>query len=185
MKAETADYLAKARATLAGAQQIAAVPLPHIAAREAYYAAYHAAEAYIFEQTGKAATTDRGVRSEFARLARRETAYQPRAYPLPCNGLPDQGECGLWHRPCRHADLRRSSRRRHHNGGPLHRHHHPIAASRRDATPRTARAAVTAQSGKLLGPSLFALLLLAQPAQVETAPSSWPRAGLVGSRVVG
>ena len=42
MKAETADYLAKARATLADAQQIAALPLPHVAAREAYLAAFHA-----------------------------------------------------------------------------------------------------------------------------------------------
>lgn len=91
MKAETADYLTKARATLADAQQIATLPLPHVAAREAYYAAFHAAEAYIFEHTGKVATTHRGVRSEFARLARREpqidreltrflaTAYQLKA----------------------------------------------------------------------------------------------------------
>ncbi len=43
-----------------------------MAAREAYYSAYHAAEAYIFEQTGKVATTHKGVRIEFARLARRE-----------------------------------------------------------------------------------------------------------------
>ena len=91
MKAETADYLTKARATLADAEQIAMLPLPHIAAREAYYAAYHAAEAYIFEQTGKVGTTHRGVRSEFGRLARSEpgvdrellrflaTAYQLKA----------------------------------------------------------------------------------------------------------
>jgi uncharacterized protein (UPF0332 family) len=91
MKAETADYLAKARATLADAQKIAALPLPHVAAREAYYAAFHAAEAYIFEHTGKPATTHRDVRSEFGRLARREpridreltrflaTAYQLKA----------------------------------------------------------------------------------------------------------
>jgi uncharacterized protein (UPF0332 family) len=71
VKAETADYLVKARTTLAGAEQIATLPLPQVAAREAYYAAYHAAEAYIFEQTGKVATTHRGVRSEFARLAQR------------------------------------------------------------------------------------------------------------------
>jgi hypothetical protein len=38
MKAETADYLAKARATLADAEKIAAIPLAHVAAREAYYA---------------------------------------------------------------------------------------------------------------------------------------------------
>jgi hypothetical protein len=51
VRAETADYLAKARATLADAQQIANLPLPHIAAREAYLAVFHAAEAYIFEHT--------------------------------------------------------------------------------------------------------------------------------------
>ena len=48
MKAETADYLSKARATLADAQQIAAAPLPHVAAREAYLAVFHAAEALHF-----------------------------------------------------------------------------------------------------------------------------------------
>lgn len=63
MKAETADCLAKAHATLADAQQIATLPLPHVAAREAYLAAFHAAEAYIFEHTGKVAKTHRGARS--------------------------------------------------------------------------------------------------------------------------
>lgn len=72
MKAETADYLAKAREALADAEKIAALPLPHIAAREAYQAAFHAAEAYIFEQTGKVAKTHRGARTEFARLASAE-----------------------------------------------------------------------------------------------------------------
>lgn len=47
MKGETADYLEKARATLADARQIAALPLPHVAAREAYLAVFHAAQAYI------------------------------------------------------------------------------------------------------------------------------------------
>jgi uncharacterized protein (UPF0332 family) len=63
MRAETTDYLAKARTTLADARQIAALPLPHIAAREPYLAVFHAAEAYIFEQTGKVAKTHRGVRA--------------------------------------------------------------------------------------------------------------------------
>jgi uncharacterized protein (UPF0332 family) len=72
MKAETADYLAKAQTTLADAHKIAALPLPHVAAREAYLAVFHAAAAYIFEQTGKVAKTHRGVRSEFSRLARAE-----------------------------------------------------------------------------------------------------------------
>lgn len=56
MTPEAADYLAKARATLADAEQIATLPLPHVPAREAYDAAYHAAEAYIFEQTRFLAT---------------------------------------------------------------------------------------------------------------------------------
>jgi len=72
MKAETADYLEKARATVADARQIATLPLPHIAAREAYLAVFHAAQAYIFERTGKVAKTPRGVRSEFTRLSRTE-----------------------------------------------------------------------------------------------------------------
>jgi uncharacterized protein (UPF0332 family) len=55
MKAETGDYLAKARAALADAHRIATLPLPHVAAREAYVAMFHAAEAYIFEQTDKVA----------------------------------------------------------------------------------------------------------------------------------
>jgi uncharacterized protein (UPF0332 family) len=73
MKAETADYLAKARTTLADAQKIAAIPLPNIAAREAYLAVFHASEAYIFEHTGKAAKSHRGVIREFNRLARAES----------------------------------------------------------------------------------------------------------------
>jgi len=72
MKAETPDYLTKARTTLADATQISTLPLPHIAAREAYIAVFHAAEAYIFEHTGKVAKTHRGVRSEFTRLAKNE-----------------------------------------------------------------------------------------------------------------
>ena len=35
-------------------------------------AVFHAAEAYVFEQTGKVGKTHRGVRAEFSRLARSE-----------------------------------------------------------------------------------------------------------------
>ena len=65
MKPEAADYLGKARQCLDDARQIAALrPLHHIVAREAYLAAYHAAEAYIFERTGKTTKTHRGVCSQ-------------------------------------------------------------------------------------------------------------------------
>lgn len=70
MKPEAADYLDKARSCLADAQQIATLPLPHIAAREAYLAAYNAAEAYVFELTGRPAKTHRGLRVTFSRLAK-------------------------------------------------------------------------------------------------------------------
>ena len=72
MKPETAAYLDKAHRGLAGAKTIAAAGLPDVAAREAYLAVYHAAEAYIFERTDQVAKTHRGVRSQFGRLARRE-----------------------------------------------------------------------------------------------------------------
>jgi uncharacterized protein (UPF0332 family) len=77
MKAETADYLAKARTTLADAHKIAAIPLPNIAAREAYLAVLHASEAYIFEHTGKATKSHGGAISEFGRLARAEPRIGP------------------------------------------------------------------------------------------------------------
>jgi uncharacterized protein (UPF0332 family) len=45
-----------------------AIHLAKVAARSAYYAAFHAAEALIVERTGRVAKTHSGVRTEFARL---------------------------------------------------------------------------------------------------------------------
>ena len=70
MTPEAADYLSKARDDLNDARKVAAIGLAKIAARAAYYAAFHAAEAFIVERTGKIAKTHSGLRSEFARLAR-------------------------------------------------------------------------------------------------------------------
>ena len=78
MKPEAADYLSKARHCLANARGIAAAGFPDVAAREGYFAAFHAAEAYIFEQTGKAAKTHRGVRAQFSRLAQQERRIDTR-----------------------------------------------------------------------------------------------------------
>lgn len=72
MRAETEAHLRKARAVLAGAAKIIAIDLPQIAAREAYLAAFHAAQALIAERTGKSPKTHSGVRSEFSRLAQNE-----------------------------------------------------------------------------------------------------------------
>lgn len=67
---EASLYLQKAHRHLANARTIAAQNIPEVAAREAYYAAFHAAEAYIFESTGKVAKTHNGLHSEFSRLAK-------------------------------------------------------------------------------------------------------------------
>ena len=48
MKPESPDYLAKACECLDAAKLINAIPLPHVAAKEAYLAAYHATQASMF-----------------------------------------------------------------------------------------------------------------------------------------
>jgi uncharacterized protein (UPF0332 family) len=55
MKAETAAYLANAAEALKDAQAILAICIPRQAARLAYYAQFHAAQALIFERTDKVA----------------------------------------------------------------------------------------------------------------------------------
>jgi uncharacterized protein (UPF0332 family) len=70
VRPEASDYLARAREDLSDARQIVQIGLAKAAARSAYYTAFHAAEAFIFEKTGRVAKTHRGVRSEFARLAK-------------------------------------------------------------------------------------------------------------------
>ncbi len=142
MKAETADYLAKARATLADAQQIAAAPLPHVAAREAYLAVFHATEAYIFEQTGKVAKTHRGVRSEFARLARAEPRIGRDLVTF--FGAAYQFKTRACHRLDRNAVDASRGDRRYCDGGALHRRHNARASAGTDAAARAARAAVRA-----------------------------------------
>ena len=67
---EAEDYLQRAAAVLTEPRQIAAIGLASAAARSAYYAAFHAAEAYILEKTGRIAKTHSGVRAEFSRLAK-------------------------------------------------------------------------------------------------------------------
>jgi uncharacterized protein (UPF0332 family) len=70
VKPETADYLAKARECLDAAIKINAFPLPQVAAKEAYLAAFHAAHALIFESTGKVVKSHGGMRTMFALVAK-------------------------------------------------------------------------------------------------------------------
>ncbi len=90
MTPETADYLDKARESLSKARDL--LDLTHYsdeAARAAYLAGFHAAQALIFASLGRAVKTHSGLRSTFARLAKDEprierefTRFLARAYKL-------------------------------------------------------------------------------------------------------
>ena len=76
--ARSGRFLDKARRCLADA--VLYQPLvPRIAGREAYLAAFPAAEALLNERTGKIAKTHRGLRAEFARLSRDEPRIDHRS----------------------------------------------------------------------------------------------------------
>lgn len=62
--------LDNARRELEEARAILAIGLAHVAARSAYYATFHAAEAAITEATGRVVKTHAGVRVLFSRIAR-------------------------------------------------------------------------------------------------------------------
>jgi uncharacterized protein (UPF0332 family) len=77
VKPETQAHIDKAAQCLrkAHAGLLAARTVPDMAenaARDAYYAAFHAAKALIFERTGKVHKSHGGVHTEFNRLARSE-----------------------------------------------------------------------------------------------------------------
>jgi uncharacterized protein (UPF0332 family) len=86
---EAERYLAKARLTLSHGRTMLTVDLTEDAGRAAYLAGYQAAEAFIFERTGKATKTHKGAHIEFARLAVNEPRidielrrFLPQAYDL-------------------------------------------------------------------------------------------------------
>lgn len=77
MTPEAEDYLKKARDHLDEARKIAGIGLAQAAARSAYYAAFHAAQSFIVERTGRIAKTHSGVRSAFARLTKETSGDGP------------------------------------------------------------------------------------------------------------
>lgn len=78
MTPEASAYLDKAREHLAKADGMLA-HWPDEAGRAAYLAGLQAARALIFEKTGRIAKTHKGVRAEFARLARTEPGFDDEA----------------------------------------------------------------------------------------------------------
>lgn len=72
MTREIAAYLDKARECLTYARANLAINLSNDAGRNAYLAAFHAAQAFIFDRTGKVAKTHQGVHTQFIQLAKDE-----------------------------------------------------------------------------------------------------------------
>ena len=68
MTPESRAYLDKARQSLTHARAILQIDLGEDAGRAAYLAALHAAQALIFERTGRVAKTHRGVHGQFLKL---------------------------------------------------------------------------------------------------------------------
>lgn len=77
MTPEAALELAAARRHLSDAKAIVGLDIAYVAAREAYLAAFHAAEAFLHDRTGSLAKTHRGLRTEFSRLAHAEPRIDP------------------------------------------------------------------------------------------------------------
>ncbi|MGO8952884.1 MAG: HEPN domain-containing protein [Rhodomicrobium sp.] len=77
MKPGTRAYLESAGEALSDARKILAIGIPRQAARLAYYAQFHAAQALIFERTDRIAKTHNGVKSQFHKLTRGDTAIPP------------------------------------------------------------------------------------------------------------
>jgi uncharacterized protein (UPF0332 family) len=71
---EAALHLAKARQSLAKAGAMLAIEMADEAGRTAYLAAFHAAQAFIFERTKRTPKTHRGVRTQFGALVREESS---------------------------------------------------------------------------------------------------------------
>lgn len=72
MSPEAARFLEKAQQCLSNARAELGIALSNDAGRNAYLAAFHSAQALIFERTGRVAKTHNGVHSEFARLTKSE-----------------------------------------------------------------------------------------------------------------
>ena len=77
MRSESDHILQKAEAHLERGRIMLGVGLNDDAGRAAYLAAFHAAQAVIFEQTGKLVKTHRGVQSEFLRLTKDDSLFTP------------------------------------------------------------------------------------------------------------
>ncbi|QXX75938.1 HEPN domain-containing protein [Methylovirgula sp. HY1] len=70
MKPESAKFIEQANICIARAETMMTVHLHEDAARAAYFASFHVAQAYIFERTEKTSKSHKGVQTEFFRLSK-------------------------------------------------------------------------------------------------------------------
>ncbi len=70
MTPQAALFLEKARKLLIKADAMLSISLNEAAARTAYLAGFHVAQAFIVERVGKVFKTHNGVQSEFLRLTK-------------------------------------------------------------------------------------------------------------------
>jgi uncharacterized protein (UPF0332 family) len=70
MKPESAKFVEQANIVLSRTDLMLSVNLNEDAARSAYLASFHVAQAYIFERTGKISKSHHGVQTEFFRLTK-------------------------------------------------------------------------------------------------------------------
>ena len=75
MSPETGLFLAKARKLLVEAATMLTVDLNEAAARTAYLAGFHAAQALISERLGTAVKTHKGVQTELHRLTKDDPTF--------------------------------------------------------------------------------------------------------------
>jgi uncharacterized protein (UPF0332 family) len=77
MKPQTGAFLTKSHGLLAQAEKMLAVDLAEAAGRTAYLAGLHAAQALIFERSGKIIKRHRGLQAEFRRLTKDDAEVDP------------------------------------------------------------------------------------------------------------
>jgi uncharacterized protein (UPF0332 family) len=77
MTPEASRFLQKAHKHLANADIMRGVGLHEEAGRAAYLAGFHAAQAFIFENTGRVFKTHRGVQTEFLRMTKDDARVPP------------------------------------------------------------------------------------------------------------
>jgi uncharacterized protein (UPF0332 family) len=73
---EIGEHLDKARGCLARAKIILGAGVGEDAGRDAYLAAFHAAQALILARSGKVAKTHRGVQRLFSQLAKTDSLFE-------------------------------------------------------------------------------------------------------------